>query len=126
VLRRTYLSRKRAEPRRSEGRVQHKRMKPRAGARPTAEEKRHMARVASLPCLVSGERPVQLHHVTATIAGGRIARSHKRIVPLAPRYHQHDHGKQSVERLGHARFFLVHGIDLLAEADRLWKETCNG
>jgi len=72
-----------------------------------------------------GERPVQLHHVTATIAGGRIARSHKRIVPLAPRYHQHDHGKQSVERLGHARFFLVHGIDLLAEADRLWKETCN-
>ena len=42
----------------------HKRMKPKAGAKPTRDEQRHMDRVASLPCLVSGNRPVTLHHVT--------------------------------------------------------------
>lgn len=113
---------KRDTPRRNEGRIAHARSKPKAGVAPDAEERRYMAWIASLPCLVTGKQPVQVHHVTASIHGGRIARSHKRIVPLCPEMHQHDHGKLSVERLGHKGFYEVHGVDLLAEAERLWEE----
>lgn len=92
--------------------------------RPTKDERAHMDRVAKLPCLVSGKRPVTLHHVTASIHGGRIARSHRRVVPLAEEYHLIQHGpRTSVEALGHGGFYLTYGIDLLAEADRLWEES---
>lgn len=101
------------------------RRKPRP--RKTEEECLHFARVAKMPCLVSGERPVTIHHVTASIHGGRITRSHKRIVPLAARFHLIQYGpRESVEALGHAGFYREYGIDLLAEADRLWEETCRG
>lgn len=86
-----------------------------------------MARVAELPCLVSGRRPVTLHHVTSYADRmGRFSRSHRLIVPLAPEYHliQHDpHQTMSVEALGHRGFYQEWGIDLLAEAERLWAET---
>lgn len=82
-----------------------------------------MDRVAALGCLVSGG-PATLHHVTATIEGGRITRSHKLIVPLAPEYHLIQFGPRwSVEALGHKGFFQEWGIDLYAEAVRLWEET---
>lgn len=89
-----------------------------------------MDRVAAMGCLISGE-PATIHHVTAGIYGGRLTRSHKRIVPLAPRYHQIIYDPkasdpQSVERLSHGGFYAKYGIDLLAEADRLWLETLNG
>lgn len=123
----TRLSPKRAKPRRNEGRVRHGRVKPRASAPPTAEEAAHLAYVASLPCLVSGERPVQVHHVTASIHGGKISRSHKRIVPLAPRFHQIQFGpRESVEALGHGGFYRTYGIDLLAVAERLWEGGTGG
>jgi hypothetical protein len=94
---------------------------------PTALEKRHINRVATLGCLVSG-RPATIHHVTGYADRmGRLPRSHQRIVPLAPEYHQavFDSASMpvSVERLGHRGFFQEHGIDLLAEAERLWAET---
>ena len=54
---------------------------------------------------------------------GRVARTHQRIVPLAPEYHQHDWGAESVERLGHQGFYRRHRIDLMKEAERLWEET---
>ncbi len=86
---------------------------------PTAEEKRYIAHIASLPCLVSGEAAT-VHHVTASIHGGRLSRSHFRIVPLAPRYHLIQHGpRESVEALSHKGFYRVHKIDLLSEAIRL-------
>lgn len=94
---------------------------------PTAAEKRHMARVAEMPCLVSGRSPVTLHHVTGYADRmGRFARSHKLVVPLAPEYHliQHDPFQTlSVEALGHRGFFEEWGIDLLAVAMRLWDES---
>lgn len=117
------LAPKRDRPRRDEGRVQHARIREKLSAPPTAEEKRHIKRVVAMPCLVSGKRPVTVHHVTASIHGGRLARSHKRIVPLAPQYHMIQFGpRTSVEALGHAGFFATYGIDLLAAADRLWEE----
>lgn len=120
-MKRTPLRAKRAKPRRNEGRVQHGRMKPKVGAPPTAEERLHLERVAKLPCLVCG-RASTVHHVTATVHGGRISRSHKRVVPLCPRHHQIQWGPtESVEALGHGGFYHTYGIDLLSEADKLWK-----
>lgn len=103
----------------------HGRIKPKAGAAPTSAERRHMDRVASLPCLVSGNRPVTLHHVTGYADKmGRFARSHRLIVPLAPEYHLHQHGpKMSVEALGHQGFFFEWGVDLYKEAKRLEAES---
>lgn len=119
-MRRTPLKRKRSTPRRNEGRVQHNRMKAKVGAPPTAEERRHIERVASLPCLVCGA-PSTVHHVTATVHGGRISRSHKRVVPLCPKHHQIQHGPLSVEALSHSGFYREWGIDLLNVADALWR-----
>jgi hypothetical protein len=122
-VKRTPLKRKRDKPRRNEGRVQHDRMKPKVGAPPTAEERRHIARVASMPCLVCG-RASTVHHVTATVHGGRISRSHKRVVPLCPKHHQIQWGPtESVEALGHGGFARMHGIDLLQVSDDLWLES---
>lgn len=81
-----------------------------------------MAQVAKLPCLVCGVKPVTLHHVRATIHGGGISRSHKYVTPLCPKHHLYQHGpRESVEALGHGGFYKAHGVDLLAEATRLWE-----
>lgn len=90
---------------------------------PTREEAEHLERVGKMPCLVSGQ-PATVHHVTGYADRmGRFARSHRLIVPLAPRYHMIQHGPhESVEALGHRGFYRVHGIDLKAEAERLWSE----
>jgi hypothetical protein len=84
----------------------------------------HMDRVAGLPCLVCEVMPVQVHHVTAPIHGGRTARLDKAVTPLCPRHHKIEFGPhESVEALGHGGFYREHGIDLLAEAHRLWRES---
>jgi hypothetical protein len=105
--------------------VNHGRIKPKAGAKPTAAERRHMARVAKLPCLVSGERNVTLHHVTGYADRiGRVSRSHQLVVPLAPRFHQIQDGPLgSVEALNHRGFFTKYGIDLMKEAEFLRHES---
>lgn len=93
----------------------------------TALEKRHLTRVAGLPCLVCGD-PATVHHVTASIHGGRLSRRHDRVTPLCPPHHQavfdpYASAPISVERLGHRGFYQEHGIDLLEAAERLWNET---
>lgn len=91
--------------------------------RPTTAEKEHIERVASLPCLVCGARAT-VHHVTAGIHGGRVSRRHDRVTPLCPVHHQVIYGpRESVEALGHRGFYLTYGIDLMAEAERLWAES---
>ena len=105
--------------------VTHKRIKPKAGAAPTAEERRFMSWVAECPCLACGRRPVTLHHVTSD-GFKRISRSHKRIVPLCAMHHLIQHGPTiSVEALGHHGFKLRWGVDLLVEAERLWETYAN-
>lgn len=101
--------------------LDHKRMKPKAGAPPTAVERRFMAWVALCSCLACGRRPVTLHHVTSD-GFKRITRSHKRLAPLCAMHHLIQHGPTiSVEALGHAGFKERWGVDLLAEAERLWE-----
>ena len=90
----------------------------------TALEKRHMARVAELPCLVCNAQPVTIHHVTGFADRiGRFSRSHRLVVPLCPEHHMIQWGPRgSVEAIGHRGFYREYGIDLKAEAERLWKE----
>lgn len=92
---------------------------------PSSAEQRHMDWVAGLPCLVSGELGVTLHHVTGYADRmGRFSRSHRLIVPLKPEYHLIQQGpRMSVEALGHRGFYNEWGIDLLAEARRLEAES---
>lgn len=104
-------------------RVAYVRQKPKAGAPPTAEERRHIARVAAMPCLVCGACPVQVHHVSASIHGGRITRSPRHVTPLCFRHHKIEGGPASVESLSHRGFYLRYGLDLLAVADKLWQDS---
>lgn len=102
-------------------------MKASRGKGPNAQERRHFDRVAQLGCLVCGGAAT-IHHVTGYADRmGRLSRSHKRIVPLCPTHHQAVFDSASlpvsVERLGHRGFMHEHGIDLFAEAERLWAES---
>lgn len=124
-MQRSPMPRKRLTPRANRPeRITAQRIKRKAGAAPTAQEKRHMDRLASLGCLVCGDAAT-IHHVTSD-GFQRIARLHSRVTPLCPRHHLIQHGPHdSVEALGHHRFFVRHGVNLLKEADRLWDETCS-
>jgi len=92
--------------------------------RKSAEAKRFHDWVAAQGCLVSGE-PATIHHVTGYAdKPGRFSRSDWLVVPLAPRFHQKvfdpfASDPISVEGLSHQGFYRKHGIDLLAEAQRL-------
>ena len=90
---------------------------------PTAQERRHFAKVAALPCLACGGQST-IHHVTGYADRmGRAPKRHDRVVPLCPDHHQIQWGpRESVEALGHRGFYRVHGIDLMAEAERLWND----
>jgi hypothetical protein len=82
----------------------------------TAAQKRFHDWVEQQPCVVTGRYGVTKHHVTASRDGGRFTRSHWIVVPLIRELHQHDHGKQSVERINHGGFYDTHGVDLEIEA----------
>ena len=94
---------------------------------PTKSERAHMARVASLPCLVCGAQST-VHHCTGYADRmGRAPRSHWRVVNLCPRHHLIQHGpRESVEAIGHRGFYDMYGIDLMAEAECLAKESGHG
>lgn len=116
MLRRSPLKAKRDRPRRNEGRVSHERMKPKAKAAPTAEEKRHIEQVAALGCLACG-RPANVHHVMHA-PGKTRRRDHRFIVPLC---HDHHQGDLGVHGLGSERAFLsVWGVDLVSWSVMAW------
>ena len=89
---------------------------------------RHRNFIGSLGCLCCGG-PATIHHVTGYADRiGRFARSEELIVPLCPMHHQKVHDPKasdpvSVEGLSHRGFYEKHGIDLKAEAERLWEIT---
>ena len=90
---------------------------------PTAQERRHFAKVAALPCLVCGGQST-VHHVTGYADRmGRAPKRHDRVVPLCKPHHDVQHGpKTSVHALSHKGFYEAYGIDLMAEAERLWND----
>lgn len=84
----------------------------RRGVKLCARVTRYHDWVRAQPCVVTGQYGATLHHPTAGRDGGRFTRSHWIVVPLVRELHQHDHGKDSVERLNHGGFFDEHGVDL--------------
>lgn len=79
----------------------------------TAAQKRYLDWVLEQPCVVTGRYGVTKHHVTAHRDGGRFTRSHWITVPLIAGLHMIQEGPvDSVEALGHGRFYEQHGVDL--------------
>lgn len=67
----------------------------------TAAEKRHMYRVASLPCACCGVTGVQVHHIRETMGMGQRA-SNWLTIPLCPDCHTGRsgvHGDRSMLRI---------------------------
>ena len=91
---------------------------------PTAQQRKAWDAIASIGCLVCGATAT-IHHVTGSAHHmGRLPKRHDRVVPLCPMHHQavfdpYANNPVSVERLNHRGFYEKHGIDLLAEAERL-------
>lgn len=121
-MRRTPLKKKRETPRRNEGRIQHKRAKPRAKSAPTAAEARHMSRIAAMPCLGCGSAAVELHH-SLTAKGKIRRRDHRFVCPLCPACHR---GPKGVHGIGSEhKFGRMIGLDLGAWAEAQWEASGN-
>ena len=54
----------------------------------TKAERRHLATVAGLPCIVCGRRPVEVHHDRPNGA----PRDHMKVLPLCPPHHRREYG----------------------------------
>ncbi len=84
----------------------------------TAAEKRHLAAVVGLNCIVCRhcmgihDTPAQAHHVRVNHGWGRS--SHTMTIPLCPEHHT---GKTGVHNMGREQFENLHGyseLELLA------------
>jgi len=85
-------------------------------ARPmNAAEKRHADRLAKMPCLVCGMRPVELHHVKDGPGGKR---DHTQIAPLCPSHHRT--GPQAVHAMSREDFNKLIGRNLLVWVRDQW------
>ena len=123
---RTPIKQKRDEPRvKRPDRTVQERTKPRAGSK-SAAEKFHLGRVAGLTCCICGKAaPSTVHHVRRRPdRKGLHSRDHKRVVPLCPAHHLHDHGPDSVERIQESGMLKKFGINLWELGERLWEKTC--
>lgn len=87
----------------------------------SAADRAHHAKIARMSCLVCGDWPVNVHHVVGYAdRAGRLTKRHDRVVPLCDRHHDVQFGpRESVHAIGHRGFYAMHGIDLMAEAERL-------
>jgi hypothetical protein len=95
-------------------------LRPKPRKRATQAERAHMERVAGMGCTICGGW-AEVHHVVSD-GFKRLSRDHRRVVPLCGNAHRN--GRDAVHRIGHAAFNALHGVDLLATADRLWSESC--
>jgi hypothetical protein len=129
-MKRTPLNRKSPLKRRRDSirvthpeRVQHNRMK-RERVSKTAIETQHLARLAAMPCIVTGKRPVEVHHLMRA-PNKRTRRDHQWAVPLHYLMHR---GPAGIHGLGSEELFeREHGLApgfLIAWAAKAWEETC--
>ncbi|MFL5900903.1 MAG: hypothetical protein ACJ75S_06855 [Solirubrobacterales bacterium] len=127
-MKRTELKRKTPLRNRKAGLPTRSPMRRRAAKPKKVAEKRHLERVAAMPCIIPSCRkpgPSTVHHVRHKITrSGTFARVDRRVVPLCPPHHLHDHGPDSVEKIHEAGIFERFGVDLWVEAERLWEESC--
>ena len=126
MLRRTPLRPKRKAPRRNEGRVRHARIKAKASADPTAEQREYHAHLRRLgrceACKRGGD--LVIHHILASVRGKVGRRDHWYVVLLCPGCH--NMRADSVHGLGsEAAFYRAHTVDLVAASIgrlRLWSD----
>lgn len=115
MKRNTPIRAKRPTPRRNEGRIQHKRMKPKATGM-TTEERLHIAFVRSLGCLICGAS-AEAHHIMHA-PGKSKRRDHRFVVPLCHIHHRTDVG---VHGLGSEDAFRTFwGVDLVGWSIAAW------
>jgi len=91
--------------------VNHNRIKPKR-----KRDRKHLAAVSLMPCLVCGGKS-EVHHVRTGNAG----KDDRRVVPLCADHHR---GRFGFHGLGSEEaFFDMHGISLVAEAERLGRNA---
>jgi hypothetical protein len=121
-MKRSPIKPKRETPRRDEGRITHGRIKRKATGK-SAEEARHIERVAAMRCCLCGNPEANVHHIMH-IPDKRCRRDHRWIAPLCKRHHQGDVG---VHGLGGEQAFLErHQFDLVRHARLLWETSQRG
>lgn len=115
-MRRSPLRPKRLTPRRSEGRIKHDRMRPKASRPPTAEQQRyHLWLRQRAKCEAGGTGDLVLHHILAFTPGKQGRRDHWFVVLISADLH--NISEKSVHGLGsEAKFLREHGVDLVAIA----------
>lgn len=92
---------------------------PKPSSEQIAAGKRHMARVARLPCVICGGRPVQIHHCIHGRYGQRKV-SDFETIPLCPDHHQigpyaiHNDKAGWLDRWGADHSYLAVVADALA------------
>lgn len=89
----------------------------------TAAEKRHLARVAAMPCCLCmflgwGATPAEVHHVRVRHGWGRS--SHLDTIPLCA--HHHRDQKDGVHGMGREEFTELYGISELQLLERVTQE----
>ncbi len=102
------------------------RSRPRERRQRRVTDAKHLAYVASLPCVVPGcHQAATVHHLRcegSTAAAGRKSGDDE-AVPACAEHHQGDSG---VHKIGERRFWSVLGIDPIKLAARLWAESRAG
>lgn len=79
-----------------------------------AKEKKHLDAVASLPCVVCGAVPVELHHC---VNNTKRHRDHYRVIPLCKSHHTGVFSIHMARKSFRAQF--GHEDDLLMEVERM-------
>lgn len=73
----------------------------------TADERKHMARIGSMPCCICGAQPVEVHHLRSQVGMGRKA-SHFQTLPLCTEHHR---GQTGFHGLGSKAFERKYGSE---------------
>lgn len=91
--------------------------------RPIVKNKRHLANLRGLPCVICGRKPCDAHHLMRTPEKGMGRRSGDRwAIPLCRGLDGHHQGPESVHANGNETvWFRAHGLDPIAIAEALWR-----
>jgi hypothetical protein len=76
--------------------------------------KRHMARIAALPCALCGTMPVEVHHIRQTFGAAQKAPD-TLTIPLCVEHHRGDNGIHGLGEKGFRMRYKKDEIALLAE-----------
>lgn len=79
----------------------------------SAAGKRHMGRVAQLPCILCGAQPVEVHHIREGQGAAQRAQD-TLVLPLCPACHRGPNGFHGLGKRGFYAKYRLDELDLLA------------